>query len=202
MSPPVIKRFTSLMFIAILVIGGATLIYDSLFIQPPGDYETKRGDILLTSGDYSSALEYFNKALQKMPNHRGALMGRALVFIQTARYPEAISELTYMIKWLEQNLDPKDMTGLGALAAAYANRGIIFDRQGAHEEALANYIKALQIDEGAVSGPGLGYKILYDPRPSTIRQRALYIYEQLQLPSNEREMSNSQLDATSRMHKP
>ena len=129
-------------------------------------------------------------------------MGRALVFIQTARYPEAISELTYMIKWLEQNLDPKDMTGLGALAAAYANRGIIFDRQGAHEEALANYIKALQIDEGAVSGPGLGYKILYDPRPSTIRQRALYIYEQLQLPSNEREMSNSQLDATSRMHKP
>jgi len=202
MSPQFIKRFTSLMFISALVVGGATLLYDSFFTLPPGDYETRRGDILLSGGDHTAALEYFNKALQKMPDHRGALMGRALVFIQTAQYLEAEAELTYMIDWLEKNLQPEDPTGRGALAAAYANRGIVLDRQGVHKEALANYIKALEVDESSVSGPGLAYKILYDPRPSTVRKRALYIYEQLQLPKTQRELSIPELDAASRMHKP
>ena len=147
MSPNVIKRFTVLLFITTLVVGGMTLLYDSFFTQPPGDYETKRGDILLSSGDYPEALEYFDRALIKTPNHRGALMGRALVFIQTERYPEAEAELTHLISWLETNISPTDLTGIGALAAAYANKGIILDRQGAYEEALANYIKALEVDE-------------------------------------------------------
>ena len=129
-------------------------------------------------------------------------MGRALVFIQTERYLEAESELAFMIEWLEKSLGPEDPTGRGALAAAYANKGIVLDRQGVHEEALANYIKALEIDESSVSGPGLAYKILYNPRPSTVRKRALYIYQQLQLPKDQREMSIPELDAASRMHKP
>ena len=202
MSANVIKRFTVLLFITTLVVGGMTLLYESFFTQPPGDYETKRGDILLSSGDYPEALKYFDKALTKTPNHRGALMGRALVFIQTEQYPEAEAELTYLIGWLETNISPTDLTGIGALAAAYANKGIILDRQGAYEEALANYIKALEVDEDSVSGPGIGYKILYDPRPSTVRKRALYIYEQLQLPEDQRAMSLPELDSASRMHKP
>ena len=129
-------------------------------------------------------------------------MGRALVFIQTKQYPEAEAELTYLINWLETNVSPTDLTGIGTLAAAYANKGIILDRQGAYEDALSNYIKALEIDEDSVSGPGLGYKILYDPRPSTVRKRALYIYEQLQLPKDQRKMSRPELDSASRMHKP
>ena len=202
MSTNVIKRFTALLFIATLIVGGMTLLYDNFFIQPPGDYETKRGDIFLSSGDFPEALEYFDKALTKTPNHRGALMGRALVFIQTKQYPEAEAELTYLINWLETNVSPTDLTGIGTLAAAYANKGIILDRQGAYEDALSNYIKALEIDEDSVSGPGLGYKILYDPRPSTVRKRALYIYEQLQLPKDQRKMSRPELDSASRMHKP
>ena len=129
-------------------------------------------------------------------------MGRALVFIQTEQYVKADSELTYMISWMEANLQADDPTGRAALAAAYANKGILLDRRGAHEKALENYIRALQTDESAVSGPGLAYKILYDPRPSTVRKRALYIYEQLQLPEEQREMSIPELDAASRMHKP
>ncbi len=177
-------------------------MYDNFFTQPPGDYETKRGDIFLSSGDFPEALEYFDKALRKAPDHRGALMGRALVFIQTKRYSEAKVELTYLINWLEKHVSPTDLTGIGALAAAYANKGIVLDREGAHEEALTNYIKALEVDEDSVSGPGLGYKILYDPRPSTIRKRALYIYEQLQLAEDQRILSLPELDSASRMHKP
>ena len=202
MNPRVLKRFTVLMFIAVLITGGSTLLYDSFFDRPAGDYETERGDILLSSGDYDDAMTYFNKALALSPNHRGALMGRALVFIQRDQHREAIAELDYLIDWLTKNLPSDDPTGRGVLAAAYANRGIMLDRQGAYRDALSDYVKALQVDEESVSGPGLVGKILYDPRPSTVRSRARYIYEQLQLPENQRLLSVPELDAKSRMHKP
>ena len=70
MNPRVLKRFTVLMFIAVLLTGGATLFYDSFFDRPAGDYETERGDILLSSGDYEDAAEYFDKALELSPNQR------------------------------------------------------------------------------------------------------------------------------------
>ena len=202
MNPRVLKRFTVFMFIAVLVTGGATLLYHSFFDRPAGDYDTERGDILLSSGEYDDAMSYFNKALDLSPNHRGALMGRALVFIQTEQYWEAEIELDYLIDWLTKNLSPDDPTGRGVLAAAHANKGIVLDRQGAHSEALANYIKALQVDEESVSGPGFVHKILYDPRPSTVRDRARYIHEQLQLPEEQRLLRIPDLDAESRMHKP
>ena len=91
MNPRVLKRFTVLMFIAVLITGGSTLLYDSFFDRPAGDYQTERGDILLSSGDYDDAMSYFNKALALSPNHRGALMGRALVFIQRDQYLEAMA---------------------------------------------------------------------------------------------------------------
>ena len=198
----ILRRFVIYMAILTFVMFTVWAFVKSFMNRPPGDYETKRGDILLSSGDYPEALEYFDRALIKTPNHRGALMGRALVFIQTEQYPEAEVELTHLISWLETNISPTDLTGIGALAAAYANKGIILDRQGAYEEALANYIKALEVDEDSVSGPGSGYKILYDPRPSTVRKRALYIYEQMQLPEDQRAMRLPELDSASRMYKP
>ena len=202
MSPNVVKRFTVIMFLAVLVTGGATLFYDSFFDRPKGDYETERGGIFLASGDFDDAMSYFNKALSLSPNHRGALMGRALVFIQTEQYQEAEAELDYLVAWLEKSLSTDDQTGRGVLAAAHANKGIILDRQGAHEKALENYVIALQTDEESVAGPGLVHKILYDPRPSTVRERARYLYEQLQLPKEQRVMRVPELDAKSRMHKP
>ena len=53
---------------------------------PSGDYEVRQGDILLGDSNYEAAMERFNEALAVSPDHRGALMGRALVFLQTNRY--------------------------------------------------------------------------------------------------------------------
>ena len=77
----------------------------------------------------------------------------------------------------------RDRTGIGTLAAAYANRGIIKDRNKNYEGALQDYIKALGIDHKAVAGPGLGAVILnYKYKSSSVRERALYLNDQLQLP--------------------
>ena len=175
----------------------------SFMNRPPGDYETEVCDIRLKDKKYDQALEAANKALDKTSNHRGAMMCKALVFISEKKYIEANKVLTNLIIFLEKNLEDDDRTGIGTLAAAYANRGIIKDRNKNYEGALKDYAKALGIDHEAVAGPGLGTVILnYKFKTSSVRERALYLNEQLQLPEDERVLSIEELDAGQVMHKP
>ena len=201
MNPNVLRRFVILMAILTVTAFSAWAIHGYLN-RPPGDFQVNRGDIHLKTGEWEEALEDFNLALEQQPDHRGALMGRAIVYLNTGRDAEAEAELTYLIDYLKRTLEPDDPTGLGTLAAAYANRGILYDRQGRYEEALANYIEALKTDEGAVDGPNIFDRILYEAQPSTVRKRATYLYEQLQLPEEERLLRLPEKDERQRMHKP
>ena len=171
--------------------------------RPPGDYETEVCDIRLKDKLYDEAMAAANKALEKTPNHRGAIMCKALIYISQKDYVNATNELNYLIKYLESNLETDDLTGIGTLAAAYANRGIIKDRRKDYEGALSDYVKALGIDHEAVAGPGLGTVILnYKYKSSSVKDRALYLNEQLQLPEAERVLSIQELDEGQVMHKP
>ena len=175
----------------------------SFMNRPAGDYETEVCDIRLKDKEYEKALDAANKALEKTPNHRGAAMCKALVFISQKKYIKANEELTNLIIFLEKNLDDDDKTGIGTLAAAYANRGIIKDRNKDYQGALEDYVKALGVDHEAVAGPGLGTVILnYKFKSSSVKERALYLNEQLQLPENERVLTIKELDEGQVMHKP
>ena len=175
----------------------------SFMNRPLGDYETEVCDMRLKDKLYDKAIQAANTALEKTPNHRGAIMCKALVFISQKMYLEANEELNYLINFLEKNLEVDDKTGKGTLAAAYANRGIIKDRNKNYEEALKDYVKALGIDHESVAGPGLGTIILnYKFKSSSVKERALYLNEQLQLPENERILSIKELDEGQVMHKP
>jgi tetratricopeptide (TPR) repeat protein len=203
MNPGVLRRFIKIAGIATFLMFSLWAVVQMFFNEQPGDYDTRQGDIRLSEGAYEEGLKSFNRALQKRPNHRGALMGRALVFIQTERYKEAAAEFTYLIGYLEKSLDLEDPTGQAALAAAYANRGIVHDRTGKYEKALADYIKALEIDSGAVSGPGLIDKVVYGTsKPSTVYDRAVYLKKQLALPESERLLRAPHIDKKQRMYKP
>ena len=175
----------------------------SFMNRPPGDYHTEVCDIRLKDKKYDQALEEANIALEKSPNHRGAIMCKALIFISEKKYFLATEELNYLIKFLENNIEDDDKTGIGTLAAAYANRGIIKDRNKNYKGALQDYIKALGIDHEAVAGPGLGTIILnYKFKSSSVKERALYLNDQLQLPEEERILSIKELDEGQVMHKP
>ena len=175
----------------------------SFMNRPAGDYETEVCDIRLKDKKYQQAMEAANKALTKTPNHRGAMMCKALIFISEKKYIEADEVLSSLIIFLENNLEKDDKTGVGTLAAAYANRGIIKDRNKNYQEALKDYVKALGIDHEAVAGPGLGTVILnYKFKSSSVKERALYLNEQLQLPEEERVLSIEELDEGQVMHKP
>ena len=199
----IIKRFVIYMAILTFVMFTVWGFVKSFMNRPPGDYETEVCDIRLKDKKYDEALRAANIALEKTPNHRGAVMCKALVFISQKKYSEANEELTKLINFLIKNVKEDDKTGIGTLAAAYANRGIIKDRNKNYEEALRDYIKALGIDHVAVAGPGLGTIILnYKFKSSSVRERALYLNEQLQLPENERVLSIEELDEGQVMHKP
>jgi tetratricopeptide (TPR) repeat protein len=205
MNPRVLRRFIFLM--AILTVGGFIFwdVVDDFVNRPPGDYYTEVGDLRLRDGLYDEALEAFDKALEEAPDHRGALMGRALVFIETQQYDSAIAELGSLIELLEARLEaePDDTTGRGALAAAYANRGIVYDRLGQYQTALDDYISALKVDAGTLEGPDIFQKLLYaGDQVSTVRDRARYLYEQLQLPEDQRLMTVPELDEQQFMYKP
>lgn len=203
MSPQVLRRF--IFFMALLTVGMFIFwdLIDDYIRREPGDYETEVGSNRLVDGLHEEALEHFDKALAEAPNHRGALMGRALVFIQTERNQEALAELDGLIAYLTDTLEPDDVTGRGVLAAAYANRGIVYDRMADYEAALKDYVLALKIDEEAVSGPGVVHKILYGSEDvSNVRKRAEYLIEQLKLPEEERVLRVPELDEQQRMHKP
>ena len=202
-SANVLKRFVIYMAILTFVMFTVWGFVRSFMDRPPGDYETEVCDIRLKDKKYDQALEAANKALNKTPNHRGAMMCKALVFISEKKYIKAEKTLTDLIIFLEKNLEEDDKTGIGTLAAAYANRGIIKDRNKNYEEALKDYVKALGIDHEAVAGPGLGTVILnYKFKSSSVKERALYLNEQLQLPEDERVLSIKELDEGQVMHKP
>jgi tetratricopeptide (TPR) repeat protein len=203
MKAGVLKRFIVYMAILTFVMFTVWALVRSFMNRPPGDYETEVCDNRLKDKLYDKAIQAANTALEKTPNHRGAIMCKALVFISQKMYLEANEELNYLIKFLEKNVEDDDRTGIGTLAAAYANRGIIKDRNKNYQGALQDYLKALGIDNEAVAGPGLGTIILnYKFKSSSVKERALYLNEQLQLPEDERVLSIEELDAGQVMHKP
>jgi len=199
----ILKRFIIYMAILTFVMFTVWALVKSFMNRPPGDYHTEVCDIRLKDKKYDQALDAANMALEKTPNHRGAIMCKALVYISEKKYIKATEELNYLINFLKNNLEDDDKTGAGTLAAAYANRGIIKDRSQKYEDALKDYIKALGIDHEAVAGPGLGTIILnYKFKSSSVRERALYLNEQLQLPEEDRVLRIEKLDAGQVMHKP
>ena len=199
----ILKRFIIYMAILTFVMFTVWAFVKSFKNRPPGDYHTEVCDNRLKDKEYEKALKAAKDALEKTPNHRGAIMCKALIFISKKEYPKAIDELNYLINFLEKNIEDDDKTGIGTLAAAYANRGIIKDREKKYEEALQDDIKALGIDHIAVAGPGLGTIILnYKFKSSSVKERALYLNEQLQLPEEERVLSIKEVDEGQVMHKP
>ncbi len=202
--PRVIRRLIIIMAIATFGMFTFWTVIKPMFVASvPGDYEVRQGDILLGDKKYDEALDRFDAALQEMPNHRGALMGKAIALLQSERYDEAEAVFTHTIDFLNKNLEADDPTGNAVLAGAYANRGILYDRTARYEQALSDYIQAVKIDEEAVKGPSFVDKILHvRPRPATVRNRAVYLQQQLALPEEERLLRLPEKDAEQRMHKP
>ncbi len=201
--PKVLRRFIILMGLATFIMFSIWMMIYNYKGQTEGDYEVRQGDILLSDGSYEEAIQVFNNALKLQPNHRGALSGQAVALMELGKILEAERTFTYLIDFLKITLEKDDLTGRGALSAAYGNRGILKDRSGRHQEALKDYIESIRIDLDIAEGPGIIEQILYyDKKPSSILKRAEYLHKQFKLSESERVMRNFKEDAKQRRYKP
>ena len=100
----VLKRFIIYMAILTFVMFTVWALVRSFMNRPPGDYETEVCDIRLKDKKYDQAIEAANKALLKSPNHRGAIMCKALVFISEKKYDEATNQLNYLVNFQKKML--------------------------------------------------------------------------------------------------
>ena len=201
-NPQVTRRFITLMAAATFIMFSVWAVMKAYTQTPEGDYEVRQGDIFLGDERYADALERFEAALDVSPDHRGALMGRALAFMMDDKPDQAEQAFNYMINYLSKNLETDDSTGIGTLAAAYNNRAILRDRQCRHKEALADYIAALKTDEGAVEGPGIVNRILHRPDPSTARKRADFLYTRIDKLKEGECLLKPEKDNEERVYKP
>lgn len=203
MRPATLRRLAVFAGIALLALLAIAPLIDEFAGVPGGDYATRKGDILLSDGEWDEAIVWFDQALAAQPGHRGAQMGRAIALMQSGRTGEAEAAFERLIAQVSATPAGDDATSRAVLAAAHANRGILFDRSGRPEQALADYRAALAIDAEAVEGPGIGHRILYaNARPSSVAKRAAYLEQQLALPPEQRRLYDPALDAKQRMHKP
>ena len=202
-NPRVLRRFIILLGVATFIMFSIWMMIRNYEGQTEGDYEVRQGDIFLSDEKYRDAIKAFDEALKVQPDHRGALSGQAVAYMGLKEYKEADSLLTYLIDFLKRTLEDDDKTGRGALSAAYANRGIIKDRQGHYEAALEDYIESIRVDRDLADGPGVVERLLYyEKKPSSVIARANYIYKQLKLPKSERLMRNPEEDEKQRRYKP
>jgi tetratricopeptide (TPR) repeat protein len=181
-------------FIAILIFLGIVVFifyWRTNVEETPGDYNVKKGNYRLEDGQYERAVEEFNTALNKNPDHIQAHLGLAVTYMQLGRYEEAIKYFNRAIE-----IDP-------TLAVAYADRGILYDRMGKYSLALRDYKRALELEPEISKGPGWLWRFLHNvkEKPPTIADRAAYIEAELKKPAEERLLSVPELDRKQKMYK-
>ena len=87
-------------------------------------------------------------------------------------------------------------------APAYVSRGILKDRMGDYEGALADYERSLSLDAEVAEGPGLLTRFLRNQaeKPPTVADRAGYLRAQLAKPESERLLRMPDEDARQRSY--
>ena len=111
MSAAGLQRFIKLMALATFIAFSFWMGWSFLSSSEPGDYYVREGANRLADKKYDAALESFDNALGERPDHRGALIGRAIVFLQTGRHDEAEAAFAYIIEYLTNSLEDDDATG-------------------------------------------------------------------------------------------
>lgn len=167
-------------------------IYDSMYSQRnPGDLPYLEANNLFEDGEYERALAKYDEALAIDANHIDAMRGRARTLMQLGQSPQALNAFNTAI-----SLAPE-------FGATYANRGILHDRMGRYEKAIADYDHALRLDPELADGPHWLTRFLRNQpeKPPGIAERAAYLRRELTKPEKERLLRIPERDAEQRSYK-
>ena len=183
----------------------------------------------LEDGNLEDALTAYEKVLGTNPDNLGALRGKAQTLMQLgSRYanesrlaqargnqPEADKLAASSVDYYRRSLlnyddairrqDAMEVSAdhLSIQGVAYANRGILKDRMGDYQGALADYRMAMKLEPKVTEGPGRLTRFMRNQAdmPPTVRDRARYLEEQLAKSGSEQLMRVSEEDDRQRPYK-
>ncbi len=167
-------------------------IYDGFFAHTqPYAQQFNAADRFFQDGLYEDALTEYRQILILDRDNLRALGGKAQALMQLGRDAEARDLLDQLIARRPE------------FAPAYVSRGILKDRMGDYEGALADYDRSLSLDAEVAEGPGLLTRFLRNQaeKPPTVADRARYLREQLAKPDSERLLRIPEEDAKQRTYK-
>ena len=187
-----IHRLMVWLAVATGIVVASSVLYEYVFTNhDQGELHYRRGNLRLEDGLYREALTEFEGQLRLHPREPAGHLGKGLALMGMARNDEALAAIDDAIA-----LKPD-------FAAAFANRGILHDRMGLSERALADYRHALALDATLADGPGWITRFFrkQPQAPPTIRDRAVYLAEELKKPPAERLLQVPGLDGAQRSYK-
>jgi TonB family protein len=103
---------------------------------PDFAFYRKRADESILKGEYDSAVNDYNKAIELNPKDAVAYLNRGRAYHSKTNYDLAIADFAKAIE-----INPKDLS-------AYLNRGDAFEKKGNPQQALGDYKKVVEIDAG------------------------------------------------------
>ena len=170
--------------IVLFILFSSWLIWEHFVKRPPELKHYLTANTAFKDKNYDLSLEEYFNALKYNKLDVYIIEGIARSYMELNQYLEA-KEYFYMAIDLNPNFAP-----------AYANLGVLYDREKQYMKAVTYYKKAISIDNELSEGMHWLDRLLYDVRetPPTILERSKYIEEQLKLPLNERVLSVPQLD--------
>ncbi len=185
-------RFLKYAAIAVAVVVVGVMVWESFFVEKiPGNTAYQQGNTFFEDGDYAQALREYESALAQQPEAPHYVRAKARALMQLGRNDEALA-------WFDRAVTLQPYFG-----GAYANRGILHDRMARYELAIADYEKALQLDEEVAEGPHWLTRFLRNQpeKPPTIKQRAEYLKQELKKPADQRVLRVPDIDAKQRTYK-
>lgn len=178
--------------IATAVFAIVATVYQYVFTGDDiGEVNYRRGNLRLEDEKFEQALRQFDIHIAQNPANPAGFLGRAIALMGLGANQDAMQALDAAI------LIKPDFS------AAYANRGILFDRLGKPKRALSDYRKALALDDTMGDGPDWFTRFFRNQyeSPATIADRARYLEQELGKPSSERLLTVPELDEKERSYK-
>ncbi|MDD4955341.1 MAG: tetratricopeptide repeat protein [Candidatus Omnitrophica bacterium] len=108
-------------------------------------YYELRADAFLGKHDYAKAVADYTTAA-KISNYNGGDNNLAIAYCALKQYPQAIAEMTKVIKREESS--PWNRYKNTNLAISYNNRGMYYFESGDYNSALADFNKAIELGTG------------------------------------------------------
>lgn len=178
--------------IAMVVAWVGWSFYDSFFKSTsPAQTAFFTGDKFFEDGDYARALQEYEKALEHEADKPYLVRAKARALMQLGLIDEALA-------WFNRAADLQPSFG-----GTYANRGILYDRIGEYELAIADYEMALKLDQEIGEGPNWLTRFLRKQaeKPPTVKERLQYLKAELAKPEEERLLRVPEIDEQQRTYK-